>query len=63
MFQLFIQTIVLPLGTDARELNPPHLDNDRSWRLAQWGQLVFVGQSVGLMVAGATAAIPSTSAT
>jgi dihydroorotate dehydrogenase len=52
LFQLFIQTLVLPLDIEIRTLNPPHLDNDRSWRLAQWGQLVFVCQAVGLLGAG-----------
>src|SRR6185437_7156353 len=30
----------------------PGLRNDRRWRLAQWGQLIFVSVAVGLIVAG-----------
>lgn len=54
LLQVFIQLVVQPLGTRRRFDAPPLLDNDRAWRLSQWGQLFFVLQAVGLIVAGAT---------
>ena len=38
LFQMFVQALVLPLGTSRRTLARPRLDNDRVWRLSQWGQ-------------------------
>ncbi|HEU4322049.1 MAG TPA: hypothetical protein VFS21_02770 [Roseiflexaceae bacterium] len=56
--------LLLPLymlGRRARADAPPHipapdLRNDRAWRLAQWGQLGFVGLGAGLTLAGAAIA-------
>jgi len=54
LFQLFVQSVVLPVDTRRRRLAPPGLDNDRTWRMAQWGQFAFVLQAVGLLCGGAT---------
>jgi hypothetical protein len=54
LFQLFVQAVVLPVETARRRLPSPRLDNDRVWHLAQWGQLAFVLQALGLLGGGAT---------
>ncbi|MEM7233918.1 MAG: hypothetical protein AAF517_17200 [Planctomycetota bacterium] len=54
LLQLMIQAIVRPLGAPPTRSSPPLLDNDAAWKQSQWGQLLFVVQAVGLIVAGAT---------
>lgn len=54
LFQLFVQAVVLPVDAGMRRLSAPHLDNDRVWSLAQWGQLAFVLQAIGLLGGGLT---------
>ena len=54
LFQLFIQLLVRPLGVRRHLDASPPLDNDRAWKLSQWGQLCFIVQAVGLLAGGAT---------
>ncbi len=51
MLQLLLLAVHSELGTHAPTI-PPQLRTDRAWRLAQWGQLLLVGHSVAVLVAG-----------
>ena len=53
MFQLFVQVIVRDVGPD-RAPPAPVWDDDRNFRRFLWGQLLFVVQGVGLVLAGVT---------
>ncbi|MBP1995855.1 hypothetical protein [Paenibacillus eucommiae] len=53
---LLLPMFILSMRTKANRpsLDPPNLVNDRSWRLAQWGQLMFVSLGSALAVGGIT---------
>jgi hypothetical protein len=51
LFQIFIMSVYAYFPT-ARELPRPYMQNDRIWKAALWGQLLFVVQGLGLIFAG-----------
>jgi len=53
LLQFFLLAFVMDLPDEKRNLLPPQ-KNTGLWKLAMWGQLLFVVQGVGLIMAGLT---------
>lgn len=52
LFQMLVQLVVLPAGSEGRPEEVEDLTNDLTWRRGLWGQLLFVVHGAALILAG-----------